>query len=214
MGRSRLRPVVDDTINTGGSSSAYANLSTMRLLFAFVLAVVVASPAASATPRTPLATWFGSQTCPALDGLYSSKEPPAVKTGMETLVVDVPTNKILSQKISMTVPWYMYDPKTNVAVSHVGGDSGVVWTLRVVKGAPPAPLPKVDLSGAHTTSGLKIGASAASVIRILGKPLVIHACGMERYEYSDANVADGEQNDLDFTIKNGRVIEIVHTSWG
>ena len=32
-------------------------------------------------------------------------------------------------------------------------------------------------------------------MRILGKPLVIHACGLERYEYSDSNVPDGEQND-------------------
>jgi hypothetical protein len=186
----------------------------MRVFFVFVFAVVVASPAGSAAARSPLATWFGTQTCSALDGLYSKKEPPAVKTGMETLVVNVPPGVAGNQKVSMTVPWYVYDPKSNVALSHVGGDSGVVWTLRVVKGAPPASLPKVDLSGAHTTSGLKIGASAASVVRILGKPLVIRACGLERYEYSDAKVGDGEQNDLDFTIKDGRVIEIVHTSWG
>jgi hypothetical protein len=126
-----------------------------------VLAVVVASPAAnSAAASDPLATWFGSQTCPALDGLYSKQEPPYVKTGAETLVVDVPTGVLWKQKVSMTVPWYVYDPKTNVALSHVGGDSGVVWTLRVVKGAPPASLPRIDLSDAHTTSGLKIGASA------------------------------------------------------
>jgi len=120
----------------------------------------------------------------------------------------------VKQKVSMTVPWYAYDPKTGVALSHVGGDSGVVWTLRVVRGAPPASLPRVDLSDAHTTSGLKIGASAESVVRTLGKPLVIRACGMERYEYSDDKDPDAEQNDLDFTIRNGRVIEIAHTSWG
>ena len=57
-------------------------------------------------------------------------------------MVDVPTDVLVKQKISMTVPWYVYDPKTSVALSHVGGDSGVVWTLRVVKGAPPAPLPR------------------------------------------------------------------------
>jgi hypothetical protein len=137
-----------------------------------------------------------------------------VKTGSDTLVVDVPTDVVVKQKISAIVPWYVYDPKTNVALSHVGGDSDVVWTLRAVKGAPPTPLPKVDLSDAHTTSGLKIGSSAESVVRTLGKPLVIHACGMERYEYSDDKDPQAEQNDLDFTIKNGRVIEIVHTSWG
>jgi hypothetical protein len=37
---------------------------------------------------------------------------------------------------------------------------------------------------------------------------------MERYEYSDDKDRDAEQNDLDFTIRNGRVIEIAHTSWG
>ena len=176
--------------------------------------MAVASAGSSAAASDSLAGWFGSQTCPALDGLYSKKEPPYVKTGMETLVVVVPTAVVWKQKASMTVPWYVYDPKTNVALSHVGGDSGVVWTLRVVKGAPPTSLPKVDLSGAHTTSGLKIGSSAESVVRILGKPLVIHACGLERYEYSDDKDPQAEQNDLDFTIKNGRVIEIVHTSWG
>jgi len=180
-----------------------------------VLAAVVALPAgSSAAPSDPLAKWFRSQTCPALDGLYSRQEPPYVKTGMETLVVVVPTAVVWKQKASMTVPWYVYDPKTNVALSHVGGDSGVVWTLRVVKGAPPTALPRIDLSNAHTTSGLKIGASAESVVRTLGKPLVIHACGMERYEYSDDKDPQAEQNDLDFTIRNGRVIEIAHTVWG
>ncbi len=179
------------------------------------IAATLASPAGgSAAARPPLAVWFGSQTCPALDGLYSRKEPPPVKTGSEGLVVDVPTALLAQQKSSLTVPWYVYDPKTNVALSHVGGDSGVVWTLRVVKGAPPESLPTVDLSGEHTTSGLKIGSSAESVVRTLGKPLVIHACGMERYEYSDDKDRQAEQNDLDFTIKNGRVIEIVHTIWG
>lgn len=86
--------------------------------------------------------------------------------------------------------------------------------MRVVKGAPPTSLPKIDLSDAHATSGLKIGASAESVVRKLGKPLVIHACGIERYEYSDDKDPDAEQNDLDFAIRNGRVIEIAHTSWG
>jgi hypothetical protein len=128
--------------------------------------------------------------------------------------VNVPAAVLWKQKVSMTVPWYAYDPKANVALSHVGGDSGVVWTLRVVKAAPPTSLPTIDLSDAHTASGLKIGASAESVVRKLGRPLVIHACGMERYEYSDDKDPDAEQNDLDFTIRDGRVIEIAHTSWG
>ena len=153
-------------------------MKLLRLLCP-VIAVVVASPAgSSAAARDPLLTWFGSQTCPALDGLYSKKEPPYVKTGTETLIVNVPTAVLLKQKGSMTVPWYVYDPKTNVALSHVGGDSGVVWTLRVVKGPPPTSLSNVDLSGAHTTSGLKIGASAESVVRVAWE-----AAGHSRLRY-------------------------------
>jgi hypothetical protein len=185
-----------------------------RFLAGALAAALVSSAARSAAASDPLAKWFASQTCPALDGVYSKKQPPNVKTGNETLVVDVPKAILWKQKVSMTVPWYVYDPKNGVALSHVGGDSGVVWTLRVVKGAPPGPLPQVDLSGAHTTSGLKIGSSAASVVQTLGKPFVIHACGMDRYEYNDTKDPDAEPNDLDFTISNGRVIEIVHTSWG
>ena len=79
---------------------------------------------------------------------------------------------------------------------------------------PPHALPIVDLSGAHTKSGIKLGDSAASVVRLLGKPLVVDACGMQRYEYNDTNDPNAEPNDLDFTIKAGRVVEIVHTSWG
>lgn len=185
-----------------------------RITVGTIAAALVLPAASSAAATDPLAKWFGSQTCPALDGLYSKKEPPNVKTGDETLVVNVPNDVLAKQKISMTVPWYVYDPKHGVALSHVGGDSGVVWTLRVVKGAPPAPLPQVDLSGAHTNSGLKLGSTAASVVQTLGKPLVIHACGLDRYEYNDTKDAQAEPNDLDFTIRDGRVIEIVHTSWG
>lgn len=186
----------------------------LRLVCLVMAATLVLPAGGAAAARPPLAVWFGSQTCAALDGLYSKKEPPPVKPGSETLVVDVPEAVLAEQKPSITVPWYVYDPKIGVALSHVGGDSDVVWTLRVVKGAPPASLPAVDLSGAHTTSGLRIGSSAESVVRILGRPLVIRACGMERYEYSDDKDPQAEQNDLDFTIKNGRVIEIAHTSWG
>lgn len=179
-----------------------------------IAGALVLSGARIVAATNPLVEWFASQTCPALDGLYSKKEPPNVKTGMEALVVDIPNDVLLKQKVSMTVPWYVYDPRNHVALSHVGGDSGVVWTLRMVAGSPPTPLPKVDLSGAHTTSGLKLGASAASVVQTLGKPLIIHACGMDRYEYNDTKDPRAEPNDLDFTIRNGRVIEIVHTSWG
>jgi hypothetical protein len=177
-----------------------------------VVAVLPATRSSAASGT--LATWFASRTCPALDGLYSKKQPPYVKTGVDNLIVHVPESVLPLLKESMTVPWYVYDPQTGTALSHIGGDSGVVWTLRVVGGPPPARIPHVDLSNAHTQSGIKLGASASSVVQKLGKPMVIRACGMERYEYTDNNDPNSEPNDLDFTISNGRVIEIVHTSWG
>jgi hypothetical protein len=173
--------------------------------FVGAMLFVQVAGARAAVARDPLAKWFGSQTCPALDGLYSKKQPPYVKTGVDGLVVDVP-DAVQSK--------YFYDPRSGVALSHIGGDSDVVWTLRVVSDPPPVSIPRVDLRNAHTMSGLKLGASAALVVRKLGKPLVIRACGMERYEYSDNNDPHSEPNDLDFTIRNGRIIEIVHTSWG
>lgn len=185
-----------------------------RIVIGVLAAVLTVPKAGDAAVKDPLTTWFASQTCRALDGLYSKKQPPYVKTGFETLIVDIPAEVAGKQKISMTVPWYVYDPRSGAALSHVGGDSGVVWTLRAIKGAPPVPLPRVDLRSAGTTSGLHLGSSAASVVRTLGKPLVVRACGLERYEYSDDKDPQTEQNDLDFTIRNGRVIEIVHTSWG
>lgn len=189
-------------------------MSVYRALACAVAAVCVLSAAPSSAANAPLAKWFGALTCPALDGLYSKKVPPAVKTGSDELVAHVPDSVLPMLKQSMTVPWYVYDPRTNAAMSHIGGDSGVVVTLRAVSGPPPSSVPHVDLSGAQTKSGIKLGASAASVVQRLGKPLVIHACGLERYEYSDTSDPNAEQNDLDFTIRDGRVIEIVETAWG
>ena len=185
-----------------------------RFLVCVLATASVLSTVGRAAASNPLATWFRSLSCPALDGLYSKKQPPYVKTGVDGLVVNVPARVLSTLKQSMTVPWYVYDPRSGAALSHIGADSGVVWTLRTVRGRPPVSVPQVDLSNARTMSGLRLGASAASVVQRLGKPLVIHACGMERYEYSDNNDPHSEQNDLDFTIRNGRVIEIVHTSWG
>ena len=189
-------------------------MALCRFLLVMLLAATVAPAASSAAASDPLAKWFGSQTCPALDGLYGTKQPPPVKTGTDDLVVRIPESVLPELKQSMTVPWYVYDPHTRTALSHIGIDSGVVDTLRVVSGPPPRSVPNVDLSDAHTKSGLKLGASAASVVRTLGKPLVIRACGMERYEYNDTSDPNAEPNDLDFTIKDGRVIEIVHTVSG
>ena len=110
-----------------------------RLGVIALMAALAMGASSNAAPSDALSKWFGSQTCPALDGLYSKKEVPYVKTGFETLEVDVPKEVALAQKPSMTVPWYVYDPRSGAALSHIGGDCCVVWTLRVVKGAPPVP---------------------------------------------------------------------------
>jgi len=189
-------------------------MRSWRFLFGLFLAVATVAAPSSAAASDPLSRWFGLETCPALDGLYSKGAVPPVKAGADDLIVKIPQSVLPSLKTSMTVPWYVYDPHSGSAFSHVGGDSGVVETLRLVSGPPPHAVPIVDLSGAHTKSGIKLGDSAASVVHALGKPLVIDACGMQRYEYNDTSDPNAEPNDLDFTIKNGRVIEIVHTSWG
>lgn len=172
------------------------------------------SPAPGAPAGDAVRTWFGSQTCPALETFSSTKKPPAVKTGSEELIVKIPQSALAQVKQSATVPWYVYDPHMHAAFSHIGVDSGVVETLRLVNGPPPEALPNVDLGDARTRSGLKLGSSAALVVSTLGKPLIVRQCGMERYEYNDTKDPNAEPNDLDFTIKAGRVIEIVHTVWG
>jgi hypothetical protein len=186
-------------------------MKTTRFLSGMLLAAAMIPMSGVAASSTPIAKWFGAETCPALDGLRSKTAPPAVKTGSDDLLVTIPQSVLPSLKPSMTVPWYVYDPHTGTAYSQIGVDSGGVETLRFVNGAPPHAVPTVNLSGAHTKSGIKLGDSAASVERRLGKPLIVNACGMQRYEYNDTNIKDAESNDLDFTIKNGRVIEIMHT---
>jgi len=141
-------------------------------------------------------------------------QPPNVRIAQDTLVVHVPDSVLAHLKQSMTVPWYVYDPRTHVAYRHLGGDSGVVQTLREVDGPPPVSIPRVDLSGAQTQSGIKLGATAATVVQKLGKPRIVRACGLERYEYDDSRDPTAEPNDLMFTIRNGRVIEIFHTVEG
>ena len=72
-------------------------------------------------------------------------------------------------------------------------------------------MPTVDLSGAHTKSGMNSGDNASFVVgpRLLGKPMIINACGMQRYEYNDTNVKGAESNDSTSRSKNGQVIEIM-----
>jgi hypothetical protein len=188
-------------------------VSSRPRFIAVLVTLSVVLGAQGATAHESLTHWFGARTCPALDGLFSKsgQQPPYVKSGNDYLIMTIPAGVTRLLKYSMKIPWYVYDPRSGVALSHIGGDSGVMETLRIV-GKPPVHLPQVDLSGAHTMSGLKLGATSAAVLAALGKPLIIRRCGMERYEYTNSRV--GEPNDLDFTIRRGRVIEIFETDWG
>ena len=91
------------------------------LLSVLLMASTLPAPVGAAT-ADPLAKWFGSETCSALNGLYSKKAPPAVKTGADSLVVNIPQSILPSLKSSTTVPWYVYDPHGGSAYSHIGGD--------------------------------------------------------------------------------------------
>ena len=112
---------------------------------------------------------------------------------------------------SLPVPWYVYDPRAGVAYRHIGQDSGVEDTLRFA-GKPPVSVPQAALLASHTRSGLRLGASAAAVVATLGKPLIVKACGLERYVY--LRYREGAPDELDFTISNGRVVEIFSTLEG
>jgi hypothetical protein len=163
-----------------------------------------------ANPNDPLGRWFNALTCQALDDLVSLNAP-VVKTGHEELLVTLPPDIANSSSNSNVVPSYAYDPRTGVAFRHFGGDCCHLDTLRFV-GKPPVRVPQADLSSARTTSGLRLGASASAVVAKLGKPTIVRACGLERYEYSRER--EGEPLDLDFTIRGGRVIEIFADTGG
>jgi hypothetical protein len=164
------------------------------------LAVLLGVPVWAATD--PYAAWFDAGHCAAFDGA-SNQQLPYVKSGQDDLVVTI---RVAMQKSFPT--WYVYDPKAGIAYRHTGQDSGVTKTLRLAS-KPPAGVPEADLRGIGTQSGLKLGASAATVVATLGKPYVVKACGLQRYEYT--RVREGAPDEIDFTIRNGRVVEIFST---
>ena len=160
----------------------------------------------------PAATWFQAGSCPSFTGPYTHNppyggKPPLVSRALEALVWPA---SLRTMNLSRPVPSYVYDPKHGIAFKTVGQDSGIERTLRYDSAPPPAGVPTADLSGFHTTSGATLGRSAASIIRMFGKPYIVKGCGIERYAYST-----GEQEDaLEFTIQNNRVIEIYITVSG
>ena len=112
------------------------------------------SPFAVAASLTdPVARWFNAGACAAFTGtLWSDAHPPPVsKRDSEGLVGD--------RNVPATVH-YFYDPARHVAAHYSVNDSGGTITLRA-RGEPPEGVARRDLGGLRTTSGIKIGSSAA-----------------------------------------------------
>jgi DNA-binding beta-propeller fold protein YncE len=157
------------------------------------------SPFAVAAGLTdPVARWFNAGVCAKFTGtLWNDAHPPPVsKRDSESLVVD--------RDIPAMVH-YFYDPARRVAVHYSVNDSGGTITLRT-SGGPPASVARRDLSALRTTSGIKIGSSAAMVVGALGEPKIVAGCYQQKYVYLQSGF--GEPLALEFTITRGRVTEI------
>ena len=163
------------------------------------LTALARSPFAVAASLTdPVARWFNAGTCAAFTGtVWSDAHPPPVsKRDSEGLAGD--------QNIPATAH-YFYDPARGVAVHYAVNDSGGTITLRA-RGEPPSSVARRDLSGLRSTSGIKIGSSAAIVIDTLGEPKIATGCNQQQYVYLRSGF--GEPLALEFTISQGRVTEI------
>jgi hypothetical protein len=176
------------------------------LAIAALLVCATSSAARGDATSGALARWFNAGRCADFDRV-SSPKIPYVKSAREDLIVVIPDR----MRKALPVPWYVYDSHSGIAYRHVGQDSGITDTLRFI-GNPPLSVPRASLAASHTTSGVKLGTSAAAVVAILGKPFVAKACGLERFVY--IRFREGEPDELDLTIKGGRVVEIYSTLGG
>jgi 6-phosphogluconolactonase (cycloisomerase 2 family) len=146
----------------------------------------------------PIARWFNAGRCAKFDETLGadSRQPPLVKRDSEGVIFD---------RLTATTRGYFYDPKNRSALRYPNTDSGGTFTLRI-SGPPPDGVARHDLSTLHTASGIKLGSSAKAVVTALGKPKVIEGCDLQRYVYTRS--AMGEPTYLEFTIRDGQVIEI------
>jgi hypothetical protein len=179
--------------------------ATKRLLL--VAAVFAISPAsvtaASIDPR--IVRWFHAGDCPAFNGYVFrtySKDPPWVKNENEGLD--------WGRGLAEEQPVYVYDPVRHFAVFRPRMDVDGSVTVRLV-GPPPPGVPR-ESRIVRTTSGVTLGSTAATVVRLIGKPLIVKACGVERYAYQRTRFA--EPTSLEFTIRGGRVVEIFENFGG
>ncbi len=158
-------------------------------------ALVLLAVSAAGPKSDPVARWFEAGRCPASGADYRNPLPFTKHDG-ESIVVagDV-----------FALPLYAYDPRSGIAEYHNPSASDGALTVRT-SSPPPVKVEHADLRGVRTTSGITLGSAAATVVRVLGKPFVIHACGAERFAY--LRNRDGEQTLMELTIRAGRVVEI------
>jgi hypothetical protein len=148
----------------------------------------------AAAMTDPIAHSFNAGECSAFSATpWSAAHPPPVAR-------DKSESLILPHVTSV----YSYDSTSRTALHYPHADSGFTITARLTA-APPPSVSRSDLSTLRTTSGIKLGSSAAAVIRALGRPKIVNGCGQQRYVYT----TDTEQSlFIQFTITNGRVTEI------
>ena len=169
----------------------------LLLLFAVTLSLCGLSRAAA---TDPLARWVESGRCPAFDAI-ASRSVPFARNDSESIRWKNGLDAFLRLR-------YVYDRKHGIVVRIRDKDSFGDVLMRFI-GPPPARALQSSLSRLATTSGIHLGTSAAIVVQKLGKPYVVRGCGMERYAYMVDRQVGG--NALQFTIKDGRVVEIFQT---
>ena len=147
----------------------------------------------------PAARWFEQGRCSAFDRHVS--QGPNARIDSEHLRLVLPK--------AATAPGYMFDP-THMIAAHVVDRGGAgSASIRFISSSPHLKTAPADLHAVQTTSGIKLGTSAATVVKTLGKPLILEGCGLQRYLYTVDKEVGG--NMLAFTIAKGRVIEIDDT---
>ena len=172
-----------------------------RLLFAFAVAVSTCGMSRAAA-NDPLAGWVENGRCPAFDAI-NSRSVPFARNDRESIRWTNGLDAFLRLR-------YVYDPKHGIALRMRDQGEGAFGDilLRFI-GPPPARALQGNLSRLATTSGIRLGSRAAMVAQKLGKPYIVRGCGLQRYAYAIDRQVGG--NSLEFTIKDGRVVEIFQT---
>ncbi|MBV9737799.1 MAG: hypothetical protein JO177_06465 [Candidatus Eremiobacteraeota bacterium] len=171
---------------------------SMALVLLAIASGVCNSSGSAATGADSIARWFETGRCPALTTISSSEHPPVAKRDAGGVILTAVPRLYGSR--------YFYDPTSRFALHlDIPEKNAETLILRVVSGAPPKGVPQRDLSKARTASGIKLGSSAAAVSAALGTPMIVNACGLERYVYQKPG--EGLRL-LTFTISHRRVVEI------